>query len=488
MAETVRLPLFGTYSTRLGDTSKDQRFKNCFLELVKAPRVNVGQSGVVEGVGEHKFYVVKRPGFSDSIDTTHTAAGRGIYTWKGNKYSVIGDRIYKESSEITSAGSRLNNTTGRVYFTEEHKTDLLIIQDGDDIWTINASDTITEQTDADIPSNQVPGIVHMDTYIFVMNSDGEIYNSDVDDVTSWTSSNFITSKIEPDDGVALTKWQNYVVAFGEWSMEFFYDAENASGSPLSIAQGTTTDTGCAAGDTVWSDEDIIIWVGQTRRGGKKVVAFSGSEPLELSTPPITRILEQEETNLDTAFAYGFRFGGHLWYVLTLDTTQQITLVCDVENRLWYEWTSDDGATETYFTGVDYTHDDGKHFLLDEDNGKIYELDFDIYQDSGNDINFELVTNKIDFGTTANKFLHRLTLIGDEQTSSSTVTLDWTDDDYQNYSSNTRSLDMSEMYPTAYHMGAFRSRAFRFKHTANTPLRVEALELVYSGGHFQGGNI
>ena len=153
---------------------------------------------------------------------------------------------------------------------------------------------------------------------------------------------------------------------------------------------------------------------------------------------------------------------------------------------WYEWTSDPG-TETYFTCLDHTEDDGITYLLDEDNGRIYEMDIDKYQDVGSstdDINFEIVTVRYDFGTAKTKFLHRLILVGDEETSSSPVTLDWTDDDYQTFSS-TRSLDMANSLPQAFALGSFKRRAFRLKHTANTPLSIEAIEMDISGGAYQG---
>lgn len=481
---TVRVPLFGAYNTRLGNTSKDLRFKNVFLEMIKAPRLDTQAGNQAEGAGSHIFRAIKRPGYSVKHNTTHVASGRGLYQWKGNLYSVIGNRVYKGTTDLNSS-ARLSTTTGKVYFTEEHKVDLLIIQAGDQICTINASDTFAILGDGDIPTSQVGGIVHMDTYIFVMNEDGEIYNSDVDNVTSWTPGNFVTAKLEPDDGVALVKWQNYVVALSEYSLEYFFDAANAAGSPLSPAEGTTSDFGCAAAGTVWSDQDFLMFVANSRSGTKQVVAWAGSETKPVSNPSIERIIDQE-ADISQATSYGMRLAGHLFYVLNLQAT---TLVFDVHLGTWYEWTSDPG-TEARFTGIDHAEINAIHYLLDEDNGYIYEIDFDKYQDAGattDDINVELVTINHDFGTSKTKFCHRATLIGDKQTSSSPVTLDWSDDDYQNYSS-TRSLDMSKTHPAAYNLGACKRRAFRLRHTANTPLSLDSLELELSLGSHTGGGV
>ena len=93
-----------------------------------------------------------------------------------------------------------------------------------------------------------------------------------------------------------------------------------------------------------------------------------------------------------------RVGGHQFYVLTLKNTAK-TLVCDLRDGTWSEWSSFDGSTETYFTGIDYCNHDDQHFILDEDNGKVYRMDLDINQDSTNDIKVEILTNKFDFSTT-----------------------------------------------------------------------------------------
>lgn len=79
----------------------------------------------------------------------------------------------------------------------------------------------------------VPGVVYLDGYFFVMDSNAVVHNSALNDPTSWDALDFITAAIEPGGGVAITKTQNYVIAMKEWSTEFFYDVGNATGSPLS---------------------------------------------------------------------------------------------------------------------------------------------------------------------------------------------------------------------------------------------------------------
>lgn len=464
--ESLRVPFYGQFSTRQYNFNVDSRFKNCYPEKL------------LSGGEKPLTYVVKRPGMESAYSTT-VATGRGMYGWKGSLYSVLGNQVYKNGSALSGT---LNNSTGRCHFTEvKGGTPRLVIQDNDDIWTVNTSDTLAESTDGDIPANQVPGIVNIDGYVCVMNTDNEIYHFDVNDPTALDPLSKITASLEPDDGVGLTKHLNFVVAFGEWSTEFFYDAGNSSGSVLSKVDGSAIRYGCAEGNTIFSDENTVIWVAQGRTGGLSVMILDGLTPKIISTKPIERLLNEEKNNISNAYSFGLRIGGKIHYCITLPTTAQKTIAYDMVDKVWWELNSDPG-TESYFTGIAHASINDQNYILDEDDGTIYRMDVDLYQDVGNDINVEIVTNKIDFNTVKTKFLPRWSLIGDEQTSSSTVTVDWTNDDYNNFST-ARTVDMQDSDPYLTGLGSFTRRAFRLKHTANTPLRLEAMEFGLNAGEY-----
>ena len=476
--ESLRIPLFSTPKQRQFSNSEDQWFKNAMPEIIEGQKEDTNTT-----------YVVKRPGLEQTYDTTYVAAGRGCYGWSetGAVYSIVGDRIYKNASEITSGGSRLTNSSGRVHFTEvKGGTPRLVIQDGDTMWTVTSSDTVAEVTAIDLPSDQVPGVANLNGYVFVMNSAGVISHSDVNNPASWDSANTISASGDPDDGVAITRHLNYVIAFGEWSTQFFFDAGNATGSVLGPVDGSNLRMGCANGETVWAGENTVIWVAQSRAGGVSVMALEGNKLQMLSTKPVERFIQEEQNSggngLADAYAYGLKIAGHQFYVLTLPNSEH-TLVCDFRDGTWHEWTTDDG-TETYFTGVDCTSVGKQHYFLDEDNGKIYRMDVDLYQDYGNDINFEILTNRIDFLSTKPKFLHRMTLIGDTTDSSSNMTIDWSDDDYNTYKT-ARTVDLNSANPKLTGLGTFKRRAFRLKHTGNVPVRLEALEMGVDQGTYAG---
>jgi len=58
--------------------------------------------------------------------------------------------------------------------------------------------TMTQVTDPDYPASTVPGVVYLDGTIYVMNSQGVIFGSDLNNPTSWSALNFISANSEAD--------------------------------------------------------------------------------------------------------------------------------------------------------------------------------------------------------------------------------------------------------------------------------------------------
>ena len=498
----VQVPIYTTESFRSDSTAKDSRFKNCFLEVAISSEGNLSSAQRVQ-----RFFATKRFGVSQHLDTGYVAEGRGIVSWRSTLFSVIGDRVFAGTGEISFSGNRLATTTSPVQFSKVANNGGVVIKAANELWQITPStsavsgyavsgyavsgnDSITQfnfakLTDADIPGNLVHGVVYLDQYTFVGDAQGYIYNSALADVTSWTQGERLLAQLESDQNVAIVKHLNYLVALGEWTTEFFYDAANPQGSPLLPLQGSMHHVGCAAGATVFADEDTVIWLGKSKSGGLQVVVLNGMQVQPISNPYIEKIIAHEEATLSTVYAWGGRIQGHLLYFLTLPTLDK-TFVYNLSTQTWSEFTSYTGSTESYFKYIGFTELAGQYYTLHRSDGKIGKMDFDLYTDYTGAVQTEVVTNKISLGTVRNKVLRRLIVLGDAATSTSTVTVDWTDDDYITWST-ARTVDLSKTNPSLYALGRFQRRAFRLKHTGNVPLRIEGLELNISENSYEGGN-
>ena len=170
--------------------------------------------------------------------------------------------------------------------------------------TSPATGTIT----ASVEGGTVPGIVYLDGYFLVMDINGAIYNSGIDDPSTWGALDFITAQKEDGQGIALAKSREYVVALKEWSTELFYNAANATGSPLGPVDTGFAQVGCANGWSVAEIDGSIIWVGQSRAGGRGVWMRDGINSVKVSTPDVDRILAADA--LDTVYAFCFCLRPH----------------------------------------------------------------------------------------------------------------------------------------------------------------------------------
>jgi len=194
----------------------------------------------------------------------------------------------------------------------------------------------------------VPGIVFLDGYFAVMDTRATIRTSGLNDPLAWNALDFITAQVEPGDGVALAKTQSYIVAFKEWSTEFFYDAGNPTGSPLSPVTNGFNLVGCASGDSVASLDGILFWVSKTRQKGRGVHMMRGLEEAQISTPDIERVLNL--SNLSTVYSYGVKIAGHAFYILTM-TDINMTLVYDMSSKSWSQWSSLTPTTSKSVTSI-----------------------------------------------------------------------------------------------------------------------------------------
>lgn len=463
MIYNKRVPIFYNPANRSSSTSKDQRMVNCYFEAVE----------------DNEYYAVKRPG-TTSDRTVAVAVGRGLYMWRDIPYSVFGTGLYNNTSSIKT----LSTSTGIVSFSDiDTGTKYLLVHDGAKAYQVETDDTVTEIVDAQYPGAVVKGLVVVDGYMFVMDSSGIIYNSEVDTPLSWLADGLISAEIDSDDGVALAKHLNYVVALGKWTTEIFYNASNSTGSPLNRIPSAVIRVGCAAADTVAEGDGILMWVGKGRDTGVTVQMMTDISPVKVSTKPVEKILESEGSNISNADAYYVKKQGHYFYVLTLPTTAKITLAYDIVDGQWCEWTSDDGATESNFAYISATDITGTTLLQHRTDGDLYSISPSVYQDGGNDINVKIVTREIDFGTNRTKFHDILEIIGDRIASTSAVAIRYSDDDYQTWST-ARNVDMNER-ATLSALGSFERRAFEITHTANTELRISSLEFTGSLGQVVG---
>lgn len=469
--QTVRLPLIGAMFNRSSDATKDQRFINAFPETRK-----------VEQIDNTKMYINKRPGVDELCSVSADAVGRGIIWFGGFFITVIGNTVYKVGDTGTPVTTLTTLTAasgpvGMVSCDSAVIGDYIFICDGTVAKIIKEDFSVVSI--ATVPTPHTPTPTFIDGYV-ILPKGFLVYNSAVDDPTTWPTDNYLAAEMFPDTIKALARQNNQVVVFGESSTEFFYDAANAAGSPMSRNDAAVLQMGTAAPYCIYQNEKFCAFVAQSESGGRAVWLIEGFQPKKISDEFVERLLDAE-VDMSDCRGYGFRTMGHLFFLVNLKTLNR-TLVYDFDEKLWHEWSSWSGSSDHNVFNYDYAADNhsGKVFLLSASTGDIYFLNTGKYQDETDPITVEIRTIKYDMDTYNRKFVTNMRIVGDRYATSNAVKLSWSDDDYQTWS-NEKDITLTDDFPAFQRGGSFRRRAFKIKHALNYPLRLESLEVLYKEG-------
>ena len=490
--DTKRIPFIIAPHQRTGySNSTDSSLVNIMVEAIEAP--TAANSGV------KKIVIKPRPGLTQAY-SVGAGTGRGMYYWvlngTGYNFAVVGSGVYVNGV----INQTLTTSTGECGFTEyinDVGTKQLVLLDGTKgyIWS-DPTIAPTAITDVNFPTPHVPQPCFMDGYLFVAKANtADVYNSNLNDPFTWTAGEFMSAEMYPDIIIGLVRNNNYINAIGTNSVEFLYDAANATGSPLGRHDGVVLQFGCAASGTIVGTEKEVIFVGATGNGGSTVWLIDGYKPTDISTPMVKTTLRAEGTNLSNAVAHCVRVSGQKLYILCLTSR---TLVYSFDTSLWHEWNSGVNG-ETPFVGTHSSDGPSEQpYVLGKTNGIIYIMNERYGYDNGTAFQCKIVTDKLDFDSMDRKFASRLTIVGDIPIINqiifgptitnvySTMTIDWSDDDYNSWSTP-RTLNLIPDLPSIFQLGSFRRRAFRFLWSSsnyaafNSPMRLEGFEIDINKG-------
>jgi len=448
----LRLPLAQRITSRDGTLDKDSYMANMFREE-----------------SEGKVEAVKRPGYS--LQATFVSdTGQGMFSMVTGNYAVVNDTIYDidfGTSDVIPATTISDLPYDFITNVTFGLLTITIVKSTTGLWYFDGT-TVTKVVDPDYPASTVRGIVLLDGTCYVMDLEGTIYGSAIDDLTSWSALNFIGVDQSLGRGVRLVRHLNYCFAFNDLGLQAFYDAANAApGSPLLPAGNATYLIGCAHAGSVVAIDDMVIFMSKGKQRGRSISALQGLSLITISTPFVDKILNR--STLDNVISFGLKVSGHSFYVLTFPSLN-ITLVCDLVAHDWAVWTS--GADESYFAMGFYLNTSTRDYLQHITTGSVYQMSPLLYQDAGVAITCRVRTTPYDGQTTINKFFTALNLIGSQV--ASTVSVRYSDTDYQSYSAY-RQVDMNSDRKQLRGLGRSRRRVFDVKHIADTPLRLEGME-------------
>jgi hypothetical protein len=331
------------------------------------------------------------------------------------------------------------------------------------------------------PLNHVKGWAYLDGTLYVMDESAGIYGTStlsfggiggLDDPRLWDPLNLIVARTGHGDGVSVAMHLSYLVAFKEESTEFFYDAVNPIASPLASVQGAHSHYGCLAVDSIQDIKGVLIWISSSRTRTPQIVALDNLNTKPISTSPVERLLQNAD--FTEVSSWNFEHYGHRFYGVTIKNSN-ITLVYDLDEGMWYQWTDASGNYWPIVTHAGRTAPQAS-YVQHESNGKIYLVGEDYIYPSDDGVLFpvDIYTPNFDGGVDRRKTLNAMFFTADQQTGSK-LQVRFSDDDYQSWT-NFREVNLGNKKPVLTNCGTFIHRAWHFRHIHNTPFRIGSVGL------------
>jgi hypothetical protein len=406
--------------------------------------------------------------------------GTAILIWTGSSskiisaFGTINSTLYNST---TSLGTITGKSTGLTEtFVGANVATVVSSSSDNTAWYYDVvTGTATKITNANFPGNSGETVVgtfaHMDGYAFIMDAKGRVWNSDPNSVTGWTASSFVSANSYPDAGVAVVRSGNKILAMGTESVQFYYTNPNTTGalSPLSRIETMTVKIGCVSADAITQLDNAVYWVGSSAQSGFSVYQFENSVR-RISTPEIETILIIAGAGSGTSLS-ALKFYGRSFVIVTAGS---ISFVYCVEEQAWHEWSStvplwykcagiSAGSSQVSYS-VSNTSTSGKVFII---NPASY-----VFQDNGTSYTATVQTSQFGEGSKKTRWDY-IQLTCDMQASSSPLAISVSDDDYNTFTT-LGTVDLSKPLPRLNRCGAAYRRAWSFSHSANTPMRLEAM--------------
>jgi Phage stabilisation protein len=366
------LPVTGILGQGRSINSNPAAIKNAYIEL--------------NAVGEPRL--VRRSG-SVLKFTLPNSPVRGCYSDTDTSYWVAGNGVYKRTADnVIKLLGTIGTTNGFVNFASSGQ--VLALVDGDKGYGIQlATDAFAVTTDPGFPPNPVD-ISYISGFWVVTAKNSQQFYFKLVSAPTWNGLDFATAEGNPDNILSQKILNDELYLIGYKTVEV-WDVTGNGASPFQRNRAVVIDHGCIAANSVGKAMDTLYWLGGDNLGQGIVWRLNGYQVERVSTHEI----EQKIAVMDyiiNAFAVVYQQDGHVFYVLQFPSAGK-TLVYDIINGVWAEWSYKDDFTgvENIWKASCHCFSAGNNLVGDTESGKVFALDKEVFTDDGNEIVTELIT-------------------------------------------------------------------------------------------------
>ena len=435
----------------------------------------------------------KRPGLSVYCDLGTNSSVDGLF-WSDefNKImAVSGGNIF-----TIEGGSQVGTPTDVTGDTLESAAKVSFVEDGTYVFMANGGEIVTydnaNPTDkmSDIETGpgtaptSVSAIAFMDSYLIAQQAaTATFFYTDPTDRLSWTDTDFYNTDYAPDVSNNLMVQDREITIFADTSIETWW---NDGSAPFSRIQSALYDIGVKAPGSVVAYRGGYLFLDSNYR----ISALGGRQIQQISAPVDTELRDLIDAGDGRAFIAPI--GNRVFYVLTFNADNK-SIAYDLTTNGWAEWGEWDSTNHEWdrFKAWSYTfaRDYNIHLVGGFGDGKIYKLDFDVFQDDGQEIRSVIKTAPQTHGTFNRKRSNSIRLrLKRGQTSGAEARIRWMDDDSNTATgwSAERNINLGDtgegyMFVKLNNMGTYRARQYEFIHTDNSPFNLVKIEEDVEGG-------
>ena len=318
-----------------------------------------------------KFILNSWPGLKSF--GTSTGANRGIFEHKGILYKVAGTTLY--SVDVNGNHTSLGTVegTGACMFAGIG-SNVIICSEGRP-WQYNGS-TVTEITDADLETPN--GVAHLNNQIIYDGDGGRFCTSDVGDATSINGLNYATAESNADNLLRPYVFNQKLYLMGEKTIEMWWNS-GVGNPPFDRIEGGILPIGLGAIHSPANNDSFLYLFGDDG----KVYRITESSKDNISTIALSKEIDSYLT-VDDAIGFCLSFDNQNFYMLIFPAEEKSWCYSESSGQ-WFE------PNQGRYIGNYHAYCYRKNIIANHENGDLYELDQDTYDENG--------TNVIRFRTT-----------------------------------------------------------------------------------------
>jgi hypothetical protein len=333
-------------------------------------------------------------------------------------------------------------------------------------------------TDPSAPTN-ASHLGFIDQYLLALRYNSQRYDwSDTGTPDQWLGE-FASAEARPDKLVALISAFGDIFLPGTRTIELHSTSLDPS-APFQRRDGTTAESGSLSPYSFAQVDNSYMFLDENRR----VIRMRGNDPQVISNPFDKEF--QSLQSIEDAIGIHFNAEGDAKYIITFPASNK-TFVYDYKLDFWSRWSLWDSVKSVRNRWIGncgvLVPGWNKYLVGSKDDGKIYEASADYTDDDGNSMESEIITGRIDWGTSRRKVCKALRVKVKRGTgglaTNPTLTINYRDDGNTEWKPD-KVIKLGKAgdeytFKSFKLLGSYRSRQWRFRISTGELLLVSAEE-------------